>query len=99
MSSTSLSLFDRQFHVLTSRLDRLEKKMERLLNNALTEVNNGNKPKDLPLDEFFSRFCTLKRINEDHPTARAYKTGLNRFFKFLEENYPEVKNLNELEPV
>jgi len=71
MSSTSLSLFDRQFHVLTSRLDRLEEKMERLLNNVLTEVNNWNKPKDLPLDEFFSRFCTLEGINEDHPTARA----------------------------
>ncbi len=73
--------------------------MERLLNQVLYEVNNRNKPKNLPLSIFFFRFCALKGLNEDHPTARAYKTVLNHFIKFLKNEYPSVKNLNQLKPI
>jgi len=85
--------------VLLSRLEKLEKNMEKLLKKILDEINNGNKPKDLPLNKFFSKFCALKALDESHPTAKAYKTGFNQFFRFLEENYLEVRNLNELEPI
>ena len=88
-----------QFYVLLARLDRLENKLESLINKVIGEVNNGNKPKDLPLDKFFSRFCALKGLDEDHPTARTYKSRLNLFFEFLGENYPKVGNLNELKPI
>jgi len=83
-----------------TKLNRLENKLESLIDKVIDEVNNGNKPKDLPLDEFFSRFCALKGLDEeDHLTARRYKTGFNQFFKFLKENHPEVKNLNDLAPI
>lgn len=82
-----------------ARFDRLEAKLETLIDNVINEVNNGNKPKDLPLNKFFSGFCALKGLHEDHPTARRYKTGFNGVLKFLRENYPEVKNLNELESI
>lgn len=82
-----------------TRLDRLENKLEILVDKVIDELNNRNKPKGLPLDNFFSRFCALKGLDEKHLTARAYKTGLKQFLKFLEENYPNVRNLNELEPI
>lgn len=97
--SDRFDLHKRQFHTLMSRLDKLEEKMEKLLNKVLFDVNNRNKPKNLPLTNFFSRFCALKGLKEDHPTARTYKTGLNHFFKFLKKNYPRVKNLNQLKPI
>jgi hypothetical protein len=74
--------FPEQFYALVARFDRLEQKLEILISKVIDEVNNGNKPKDLPLDKFFSRFCALKGLDEDHPTASAYRTGFNRFFKF-----------------
>ena len=89
----------RQFNTLMERLDRLENKLELLIDKVIDEVNNGNKPRDLPLNKFFFTFCALKGLSEDHPTAKAYKTGLNQFFKFLAENYPKVRKLNELEPI
>lgn len=73
--------------------------MEKLLDKVLNEVNNGNKPKDLPLEQFFSRFCALKGLDENHPTAIVYRSRLNLFFKFLAENHPKVGNLNELTPI
>jgi hypothetical protein len=82
-----------------ARFDRLEAKLEVLIDNVINEVNNGNKPKDLPLNKFFSGFCALKGLHDGHATARGYKTGFNGFLKFLRENYPGVKILNELEPI
>jgi len=57
-----------EFHAMMVRLNRLEHKVNRILN----EINNGNKPKGLPLDEFFSTFCTLKAWDENHPSAAGY---------------------------
>jgi len=37
-----------QFYALMSRLDRLENKLETILEKILDGVNNNNKPKDLP---------------------------------------------------
>jgi len=91
--------YEGYFHALMARFDRLETKLEILINKVIDEVNNGNKPKDLPLEKFFSRFCTLKGWDEDHPTAKTYKTGFSQFFKFLRNNYPNVANLNELKPI
>jgi len=82
-----------------TKLERLESKLELLVNKVIDEVNNGNKPKDLPFNEFFSRFCALKGLNENHPTATSYKSRLNLFFKFLAENHPKVGNLNDLTPI
>lgn len=88
-----------QFYTLMAKLDRLESKLELLINKVIDEVNNGNKPKDLPFNKFFSRFCALKGLDENHSTATAYKSRLNQFFKFLAENYPKVGNLKELTPI
>jgi len=63
------------------------------------EVNNGNHVKDIPLSKLFSRFCALKAIDKSHPTANRYKTMFNRFFEFMNENHPNVKNLSELTPI
>jgi len=93
------TISERQFQALMTKLDRLENKLGILISKVIEEVNNGNKSKDLPLNKFFSRFRALKGLDEDHPTARRYKTGFNQFLKFLGENYPRVKNLNELEPI
>ncbi|MFX1554963.1 MAG: hypothetical protein ACFFBV_13630, partial [Promethearchaeota archaeon] len=88
-----------QFYVLMAKLDTLENKLEFLINKVIDEINNGSKSKDLPLNKFFSRFCVLKGLDENHPTARTYKSRLNLFFKFLGENHPKVRNLNELKPI
>jgi len=82
-----------------ARFDQLEDKLETLIRKVIDEVNNGNKPKDLPLNIFFSRFCALKGLDETYPTARTYKSRLNMFFKFLRQNYPKIQNLNELKPI
>ena len=82
-----------------ARFDQLEHKLESLIDRVIDAVKDGNEPKDLPLDKFFSTFLALKGLDERHPTARTYKTGFNQFFKFLEENYPDVRNLNELAPI
>lgn len=79
-----------EFRAITARLDQLEDNMNRILN----EINDMNKPKDLPLDEFFSTFCTLKAWDGSHPRANGYKSVLNQFYKFLNMKHPSVKNLN-----
>lgn len=84
-----------EFHAIMARLDQLEDKMDRILN----EINNENKPKDLPLSMFFSTFCVLKAWDERHPSARTNKSSLNQFFKFLRGQYPDVENLRELTPI
>ncbi|MCZ2856799.1 MAG: site-specific integrase [Candidatus Bathyarchaeota archaeon] len=98
--STHRSLPPRdQFYVLMAKLDTLENKLEFLINKVIDEINNGSKSKDLPLNRFFSRFCVLKGLDENHPTAGTYKSRLNLFFKFLGENYPKVGNLKQLKPI
>ena len=47
-----------------ARLDQLEERLEILIEKVIDGVNNGNKPKDLPLNTFFSTFCTLKAWDE-----------------------------------
>ena len=79
-----------------ARFDQLEDKLEPLIRKDIDEVNNVNKPKDLPLDKFFSGFCALKGLDETYPTARTHKSRQNLFFKFLGQNYPKIRNLNEL---
>ncbi len=81
--------------MVLSRFDGLEKKLEKLAR----EVNNGNHLKDIPLTKFFSRFCALKAIAENHSTAKSCKTAFNRFFEFMNENHLEVNNLSELTPI
>lgn len=88
-----------QFYALLARLDRLEKKLKILIDKVIDEINNGNKPKDLPLNGFFSTFRTLKTWDEDHSSAKGYKSSLNGFFRFLKERYPDVRNLRELTPI
>jgi len=88
-----------QFYALMSRLDILENKLETILEKILDGVNNNNKPKDLPLSKLFSTFCALKAWDENHPSAKGYKSSLNWFFRFLRERYPEVRSLRELTPI
>ena len=78
-----------------ARLDQLEERLEILIEKVIDEVNNGNKPKDLPLNEFFSTFCTLKAWDERHSSAIVYKGSLGLFFKFMRKKYPKVKSLRE----
>ena len=85
-----------QFQALMTRLDRLENKLEILIDKVIDEVNNGNKPKDLPLSEFFSTFCALKAWDERHPSAIVYKGSLRLFLKFMRKEYPNVKSLRAL---
>ena len=86
------------FHVLMARLDRLENKLQILIDKVMDEVSNGNKPKDLPLNEFFSTLCTLKGWNEQYPSAIVYERNLGLFFKFMRKKYPKMKSLRELTP-
>ena len=88
-----------RFQVIIARFDQLEAKMEALIGNILDEINDGHKPKNLPLNEFFSTFCTLKAWNEKHPSAIVYKASLGLFLKFMSKKYPNVKNLRELTPI
>lgn len=88
-----------QFYVFMAKLDTLENKLESLIDKVINEVNNGNKPKDLPLSGFFSTFCAFKAWDENHPSAKGYKSSLNWFFTFLRERYPEVRSLRELTPI
>lgn len=82
-----------------ARFDQLEDKLETIISKVIDEVNNGNRPKDIPLNEFFSTFCALKAWDENHPSAKRYKSSLNWFFRFLRERYPEVRILRELTPM
>jgi integrase len=93
------TISQRQFQALMTKLDRLENKLEILISKVIEKVNNGNKPKDLPLNEFFSTFCALKAWDENHPSAKAYKSSLDWFFRFLTEKHQEVRSLRELTPV
>jgi len=67
-----------QFYTLTARFDKLEAKIEVLINKIIDEANNGNHQKEISLTNFFTRFCTLKAIDESHPTARSCKTAFAR---------------------
>jgi len=100
-NKTTLSSFamQDQFNTLMARLDGLENKLELLIDKVIHEVNNGYKPKNLSLNQFFSTFYALKAWAENHPSAKAYKSSLNWFFRFLKEKYPEVWNLRELTPI
>jgi len=82
-----------------ARFDQLEDRLKSLIDRVIHEVNNGNKPKDLLLKEFFSTFCALKAWDENHPSAKGYKSSLNWFFRFLRERFPEVRSLRELTPI
>ena len=82
-----------------ARFDQLEHKLESFIDRVIDEVNNGNKPKDLPLNEFFSIFCTLKAWDKRHPSAMVYKGSLGLFLKFMGKKYPSVKSLRELTPM
>lgn len=98
-SSSKLLFTQDQFYALLARLDRLENSLELLIDKVIDEVNNGNKPKDLPLNEFFSTFCALKAWDENYPSAKGYKSSLDWFIKFLKERYPKVRSLRELTPI
>jgi hypothetical protein len=87
------------FRAVIARFDQLEHKLESFIDRVIDEVNNGNKPKDLPMNEFFSTFCALKAWDENHPSATVYRTSLNLFFKFLGRKYPKVRSLKELTAV
>jgi len=82
-----------------ARFDQLEDKLETIISKVIDEVNNGNRPKDIPLNEFFSTFYALKAWDENHSSAKGYKSSLNWFFRFLRERYPEVRSLRELTPI
>jgi len=56
--TTEVNSYEGYFHAIMSRFDQLENKLE-LISKVIDEVNNGNRPKDLPLNEFFSTFCAL----------------------------------------
>ena len=84
---------------LIGRFDRLEAHMQTLISKILDEINNGRKPKNLPLNDFFSTFCTLKAWDERHPSAIVYKGSLTLFFKFIRKKYPNVSSLRELTPI
>lgn len=90
--------FDPQeyFQAVMARFDGLEAKLETLISKVVDKANNGNHTKDIPLSKLFSRFYALKAWDKNHPTARSYKTGFNRFFQFMDEKHPGVKSLNEL---
>ena len=64
-----------------ARFDQLEDKLERLIDKVIDNVNNGSKPKDLSLSEFFSAFCALKGWDENQPSAKGYQSSLNWFFR------------------
>jgi len=88
-----------QFNALMARLNRLENKLELLIDKVIDEVNNGNKPKDLPLHELFSTFYTLKAWDERNSSAIVYKGSLGLFSKFMRKKYPKVKSLTDLTPI
>jgi len=97
--ATEVKLYEGYFHAIMARFDQLEHKLESLIEKVIDEVKDGNEPKDLPLNEFFSTFCALKAWNENHPSAKGYKSSLNWFFRFLRKRYPEVRSLRELTPI
>lgn len=41
----------------------------------------------------------MKAWDENHPSAKGYKSSLNWFFRFLREKYSEVRSLRELTPI
>ena len=92
--TTEVNSYEGYFHAIMSRFDQLEDKLESLIDKVVDEVSNGNRPKDLLLNEFFSTFCALKAWDKSHPSAKGYKSSLNWFFRFLRERYPEVMHSN-----
>jgi len=56
-----------------ARFDRLENKLETLISKVIDEVNNGNRPKDLPLNEFF--FYYKNDIGEEGETKYSSDVG------------------------
>jgi len=96
---TEVNPYEGYFHAVMARFDQLEHKLESLIDKVIDEVKDGNEPKDLPLNEFFSAFCALKAWDENHPSARGYKSSSNWFFRFLRQRYPEVRSLKELTPI
>jgi len=97
--ATEVNLYEGYSRAIMARFDQLEHKLESLIDKVIDNVNNGSKPKDLPLSEFFSTFCALKGWDENHPSAKGYQSSLNWFFRFLRERYPEVRSLKELTPI
>ena len=97
--ATEVNPYEGCFHAIIARFDQLEHKSESLIAKVIDEVKDGNEPKDLPLNEFFSTFCALKAWDENHPSAKGYKSSLNWFIRFLRERYPEVRSLRELTPI
>ena len=97
--SSDTDPYEAHLQALMTRFDTLEDRLEILINKVIDGVNNGNKPKDLPLSEFFSPFCALKAWDEKHPSAKGYKSSLDWFLKFLKERYPKVRSLRELTPI
>jgi len=55
--AADVETYEGHFHALMARLDQLEERLEFHVSKALNEVNNGNKPKDLPLDKLFPTLC------------------------------------------
>jgi len=68
--ATQVNLYEGYFHAIMARFDQLEQKLESLIDEVIDEVKDGNEPKDLPLNEFFSTFCALKAWKENYPSAK-----------------------------
>lgn len=50
--SDKLNFGQDQFQVIVGRFDQLEARMQTLISKILDEINNGHKPKNLPLNDF-----------------------------------------------
>jgi len=97
--ATEVNPYEGYFQTIMARFDQLEQKLETIISKVIDEVNNGNRPKDIPLNEFFLTFCALKAWDKNHPSAKGYKSSLNWFFRFLRKRYSEVRSLRELTPI
>lgn len=68
--------YEGYFYAIMARLDQLEARLENLVNKVITEVNNGNKPKDLPANERArDLFDVLAQILLDLCLPVAYDKG------------------------
>lgn len=86
-------------YALFSRIDDIETKLEAHFNKIVEEINKGNHAKDVKFNQIFPRFCALKAMDESHTTAKHYESVFSRFFEYMDEQHPDVNNLNELEPI